>query len=150
MAINCDQLWSTFHLGKRLLRSFWRGFWTSLLSLTFCLYPCIYFIYTICQKRQYELCSELCNDLLTGVLQVHSWIELPFVESIATERTNRWANTVTLHLQEFSAVNVKGATLKGYARCRAVLFSLSNGVISDDDNNNVQSKCSATYLCLLG
>ena len=35
-----------------------------------------------------------------------------FIES-ETKEKNWWIDTITLHLQEFSAVNVKGATLKG-------------------------------------
>jgi len=52
---------------------------------------------------------------------------LPFIDSVTTERSkiNEYI-TITLHLglQEFSAVNVKGATVKGKipARCRAVLL----------------------------
>ena len=40
------------------------------------------------------------------------FIELPFIESVTTERSKQWAH---LHLQEFSAVDVKGqlAPLKG-------------------------------------
>jgi len=51
--------------------------------------------------------------------------------------------TITLDLQELSAVNVKGATLKGKipARCRAVI--ITSEVISDGENDDVQNKCSA-------
>jgi len=41
-------------------------------------------------------------------------IELPFIDSATTERSKiKEYITITLHLQEFSAVNDKGTTLKG-------------------------------------
>jgi len=50
---------------------------------------------------------------------------LPFIDSVTTERSkiNEYIN-LTLHLQEFSTVNAKGAILNGKipARFRAVLL----------------------------
>jgi len=48
---------------------------------------------------------------------------LPFIESVTTERSKHNEH-IPRHLQESSAVNVKGATLKGKvpARCRDVLL----------------------------
>jgi len=52
---------------------------------------------------------------------------LPFIESVTTERSqiNEYI-TIILYLQDFSVVNVKGATLKGKVptRCGAVLLPL--------------------------
>ena len=43
---------------------------------------------------------------------------------------------ITLHLQEFSAVIVKGATLKGQIFVmHSTVLSLVNGIISDDEND---------------
>ena len=67
---------------------------------------------------------------------------MPFIDSVTTERSkiNEYI-TITLHLQEFSAVNVKGATLKGKipTRCRAVLLPMKLFLMA----KTVQNKCSA-------